>query len=72
MLMWTDARDKCASDGGTLAILEPVEKLEFFILHFRTNPTGLSVFSLSLVFLYWLISALSLSPKEFAMLYCKC
>ena len=64
MLGWTDARDKCISDGGTLAILEPVEKLEFLILHFRTNPTGLSVLSLSLLFLYRLIWALSLSAES--------
>ena len=40
ILKWEDARDKCASDGEILAILQPVDKLEFLILHFRTNPVG--------------------------------
>ena len=40
LLKWTDARDKCAIDGETLAILEPVEKLEFLVQYFRANPTG--------------------------------
>ncbi|KAK7108004.1 hypothetical protein V1264_015810 [Littorina saxatilis] len=35
---WLEAREKCVEQNETLAVLDPVEKLDFLINFFRTNP----------------------------------